>query len=353
MRRYAIPILAFVASTAAFVFAQVQSDDDPVVIRLGSARETLSELDARFEIAIRSIAASQGVPLTEDVRAQLTALKPAYLDQRAQELVLVAEARERGIEIPDADLDAQVEQIRSGFEGDDEFEQLLGESGIGDEATLRGLVRENEMIQALYQRIEGEQEIGDDELRTAYQSRRDQFARGEQVCARHILLDTVEDADDVLAELEAGADFAELAAERSTGPSGPQGGDLGCFGRGQMVGPFEEAAFEADVGTPVGPVETQFGQHVILVTERQDASVAPFEEVREQLRTTLVGEATQLQIDALVDGSGVVTYPERLPQPETSVAPEGAPVEPQPDGQDGAQPQGQDDPDGEDGSSAN
>jgi peptidyl-prolyl cis-trans isomerase C len=350
MRRYAIPILAFVASTAAFVFAQVQSDGDPVVLRLGSTSETLSELDARFEIAIRSITAQQGVPLTDEVRAQLTALKPAYLDQRAQEVVLVAEARERGIEISEEDLDAQVQQIRAGFEGEDAFAQLLGESGIGDEATLRGLVRENELIQALYERIEGEQEIGDDELRTAYQSRRDQFARGEQVCARHILLDTVEDAEDVLAELDGGADFAELAAERSTGPSGPQGGDLGCFGRGQMVGPFEEAAFSADVGAPVGPVETQFGQHVILVSERQDASVAPFEEVREQLRATLVGEATQRQIDALIAGSGVVTYPERLPQPEAPAAPDG---EPQPGAQDGAQPDGQDDADGEDGSGAN
>jgi peptidyl-prolyl cis-trans isomerase C len=328
MRRFLIPTLAFLASAAAFVVAQVAHEDDPVVLRLGSETETLSELNERFEIAIRSITASQGVELTDEVRAQLTGLKPAFLDQRARELVLASEARERGLALSDEELDAQIDEVRAGFEDDAAFDQLLVDSGIGSLETLRGLVRENEMINALYARIESEQEIGDAQLRTAYQDRREQFARGEQVCARHILLDTAEEADEVLAELEAGADFAELAAERSTGPSGPQGGDLGCFGRGQMVGPFEEAVFAAEVGSPAGPVETQFGQHVILVTERQEAGTASFEEVAPQLRATLIQEVTEREVAALVEGSGVITYPERVPAPEPEAPAEGGPLAP-------------------------
>lgn len=317
MRRFLIPTAAFLASTLAFVVAQVQTSDDPVVVRLGSQTETLSDFEDRFEIAIRSVVASQGAEMTDEIRAQLTGLAPAYLDQRAQEIVLLAEAEERGLVVEDATIDARIDEIRSGLEGDEAFQELLDESAIGDEATLRRLIAENETIATLYRTVQEQQSFTDDQLRTAYVDRREQFATPEQVCARHILLDTVEDAEEVLAELDAGADFAELAAERSTGPSGPQGGDLGCFGRGQMVAPFEEAAFDAEVGTPYGPVETDFGQHVLLVSERQDAQTAPFDEVRDSLQNALASEATEQEISALVDGSGVVTYPERLPAAST------------------------------------
>jgi hypothetical protein len=93
-----------------------------------------------------------------------------------------------------------------------------------------------------------------------------------------------------------------------------------------MVAPFADAAFEAEVGTPIGPVETQFGQHVILVRETREASTASFEEVQDQLRSTLAQEATDAEIGALVDGSGVITYPDRVPTPEApqdGAAPEG------------------------------
>ncbi len=84
-------------------------------------------------------------------------------------------------------------------------------------------------------------------------------------CVRHILLDDQAAADEVLAELEGGADFATLAMERSTGPTGPDGGDLGCAPAANYVPEFAEAVTTAEVGAFIGPVETQFGFHVILV----------------------------------------------------------------------------------------
>ena len=322
MRRLLIPTLAFLAASAAFVFAQVQHEDDPVVIRVGQQVETLSDFESRFEIAIRSVVASRGMEMSDEVRAQLEGLRPAYLDQRAQEIVLLAEADERDITFEDEALDERIAAIRENAGDEAAFQELLTSSGIGDEATLRQLVRENETINRLFEAIQADQSIGDDQLRTAYEARRDAFTTGEQVCARHILLETVEDAEAALARLESGADFAELAAELSTGPSGPNGGDLGCFGRGQMVGPFENAAFEAEVGEPTGPVETQFGQHLILVSERQEAGVQPFEQVSEQLRSQLLSEAAEREIGVLIDTSGVETYPENLPAPEVPEAPE-------------------------------
>lgn len=85
------------------------------------------------------------------------------------------------------------------------------------------------------------------------------------LCANHILVDTEPEAQDALDRYNAGEDFAELAIELSTGPSGPSGGDLGCVIEGQFVEPFEEAAYAAESGDVVGPVETGFGFHVIQI----------------------------------------------------------------------------------------
>ncbi len=88
--------------------------------------------------------------------------------------------------------------------------------------------------------------------------------------ARHILVATEEACQDLKDQIENGADFAALAAEHSQCPSGKQGGELGSFSPGQMVREFDEVVFSADVGQVHGPVQTQFGYHLIEVTERTD-----------------------------------------------------------------------------------
>ena len=88
--------------------------------------------------------------------------------------------------------------------------------------------------------------------------------------ARHILVDSEEMCEQLKREIEAGADFAELARRHSTCPSGQRGGELGEFGRGQMVREFDEVVFTGDLNTVHGPVKTQFGYHLIEVTSRDD-----------------------------------------------------------------------------------
>ncbi|MDX1396245.1 MAG: peptidylprolyl isomerase [Gemmatimonadota bacterium] len=88
--------------------------------------------------------------------------------------------------------------------------------------------------------------------------------------ARHILVDTEEQAEQLKADIEGGADFADVAREHSNCPSSRDGGNLGSFGKGQMVPEFEEVVFSAEVGTVQGPVKTQFGHHLIEVTNRTD-----------------------------------------------------------------------------------
>lgn len=88
--------------------------------------------------------------------------------------------------------------------------------------------------------------------------------------ARHILVATEEACEDLKNQIEGGADFATLASEHSKCPSGKQGGDLGEFGRGQMVPEFDEVVFSGEVGKVHGPVKTQFGYHLVEVTSRTD-----------------------------------------------------------------------------------
>ena len=91
-----------------------------------------------------------------------------------------------------------------------------------------------------------------------------------QATARHILVDNEEDCAALKSEIEGGADFAEIARQHSNCPSAQRGGDLGTFGRGMMVPEFDEVVFSAEVGTVQGPVQTQFGYHLIEVTSRED-----------------------------------------------------------------------------------
>lgn len=113
-------------------------------------------------------------------------------------------------------------------------------------------------------------------------------ASREQVTASHILVEAQETAEEIIQKLNDGGDFAALAKEYSTGPSGPNGGALGTFGRGQMVPAFEASAFGMPVGSfSAEPVQTQFGWHVITVSDKALQPAPPLEEMRDQLVNNL------------------------------------------------------------------
>ncbi|MGR3493571.1 MAG: peptidylprolyl isomerase [Shimia sp.] len=135
--------------------------------------------------------------------------------------------------------------------------------------------------------------------REAYQAQIADFEGDVQYNASHILVETEEAAQDVVADLVGGADFAELAMERSTGPSGPRGGELGWFGAGMMVAPFQAAVEELEVDGISDPVETQFGWHVIKLNETRTSEPPTFEDVRADIEGQLRSEALEARIDEL------------------------------------------------------
>jgi peptidyl-prolyl cis-trans isomerase C len=133
--------------------------------------------------------------------------------------------------------------------------------------------------------------VSDADIKARYEQEIAAVPPEEEISARHILLETEEAAKAVIAELDAGKDFAELAKEKSTGPSAAQGGDLGFFTKGRMVPEFEAAAFEIAPGEyGKEPVKTQFGWHVIKVEERRETAPPAFEEVADQVRQLVMRE---------------------------------------------------------------
>jgi peptidyl-prolyl cis-trans isomerase C len=123
---------------------------------------------------------------------------------------------------------------------------------------------------------------------------------GKEFNARHILLETEDDAKAVIAQLDTGADFSELAKEKSTGPSGSSGGKLGWFGEGQMVAPFSEAAAKLEKGEYTKePVQTQFGWHVIILDDTRESTPPPFEDVKDRLKMLLANQQLQQHVEEL------------------------------------------------------
>ena len=131
--------------------------------------------------------------------------------------------------------------------------------------------------------------ISDEEVAAYYEANMQQFTKGEMVNAKHILTDSEEKCSSILESITSGEkSFEDAARENSICPSKENGGDLGKFGRGQMVKEFEDAAFAAEAGHIVGPVESQFGYHLIKVEGKEDASIAPLSEVKESIKTSML-----------------------------------------------------------------
>lgn len=325
-----IVLCALLISLISLVIAQDSSTAstetaaaDPVVVRVGDREETLSNFNDRFEIAITSLAMQQGIALDDRLRAQLEEFKPQFLERRSTELLLLGEAEARNITVEEGFVEGQIAEIRAGLPEGATFDDFLANAGFRSESQLSDYIYETQLLQNVVTNLQEGIEVNDEELNTAYENRQAEFQTDEKVCARHILVETEELANDLLTQINDGADFAELAKANSIDPSGASnGGDLSCYGRGMMVPPFEEASFAAEVDTPVGPVQSQFGYHLILVYDRQEAGTLPLEDVRDELEQSLKQAKFTTMIDALRASATIETFPEELviAAPETSAS---------------------------------
>ena len=276
--------------------ANVEPDSKKVAVFEGG-EVTLGELQ---EFAQQSGAGelSPQSPQYETVVAQL-------MPQLVEIEIAKAYAEEQGITVTEAEVNGEIESLKDQVaqqaqaQGQDvsreeAFDQALQQVNL-TEQQLRQQVREQLPIQKVQKRVAGGVGPSQDEVEQFYQQNKvAQFTTPATRCTRHILFnkDQKEKAEEVKKQLQDGGDFAALAKQYSQDPgSAEQGGDLGCIGKGETVPNFEEAVFNAKQGEIVGPVETEFGYHLLEVTDIREESIQPLSEVEAQIRDQLTSDA--------------------------------------------------------------
>ena len=263
IRHTLFPALALVAATALGQPATAQDTPDPATV----------------------VATVNGTDITLGHMVALRASLPAQYGQLPAEILFT------GI------LDQLIQQT------------LLMQSFEGDVSKRSALVLENERrailaTEAIENVMQGD--LDDAAIQAAYEERYASAAQGTEYKAAHILVETEEAASELITQLEGGADFAALAREHSTGPSGPNGGDLGWFGPGVMVDSFFNAVASLEPGQVSDPVQTQFGWHVIKLNETRLTETPPLDEVRAEIEESLRQEKFDTHVEALT-GKATIT----------------------------------------------
>ena len=229
-----------------------------------------------------------------------------------RELLRQAADKER-IKVEKSEIDARIDEIAQRVGSREALSERLEMMGMSEEK-LRFELENGMRIEKFIDKHSQVSEVTEEEARAFYEQNKEQFVQPERVRASHILIQVDanastsekeakrKEAERILAEVKKGGDFAELARRYSACPSKQRGGDLGYFGRGQMTEPFEEAAFALKVGGVSGIVETQYGYHIIKLTDRQETRVISFEEVKPNLIDYLENEKKQQAIESYVEG---------------------------------------------------
>lgn len=258
----AILAVLIVAAIAVFIFLSTRSD---VVAKVGSESLTKDDLYTFF----------------------VEQNGEAALDTLITKNLINQEVEKEKITVSSKEIDAELQELIDSYGGEETFEQQLTASGLTQD-DIKEDIEVNLKIEKL---LEPQIEITEEEMQTYFDENKDSFAQTKQVKASHILVEDEETAKEVKEKLDNGEDFAELAKEYSTDTaSAESGGDLGFFGEGSMVAEFEEAAFSMKVDEISDPVKSDYGYHIIKVTDTQEAAEANFEKSKEEIKGILLDE---------------------------------------------------------------
>ncbi len=287
----------------------VDPDGEPVAVVNGTAlsNERFNDAVARNELQMRR--QSQGAPISE---TQLIEMKSNILEGMINEELLYQEAQEKNISASESEVGEQIQQYKGQY-GDEGFAQALSNAGMNEDQLRSEISRSLTIQKLLEEEVTSGIEVTDQEVREFYEENTQMFEESQSVKASHILIDTRDAeteeakqeararAEELLEQVEGGADFAELAREHSEGPSAQNGGSLPQFSRGEMVPPFEEAAFALEPGETSDVVETRFGFHIIRVEEKSAGGTTPYEEVKPQIAQYLEQQKQQEAVQAYLD----------------------------------------------------
>lgn len=301
-------LLLLMTSPAAMAQAPSRDHGNDVMARVNGAVITRRQ----FQIAYRQAVdrhARQGQPVDE---AHIAPLRRSVIQRLVEEELLWQESRRQGVAVTDRELEEAVAAERARLGGEEQFAAELARLHMDANQHRRLRRRQLAVERLLARRVAPDVVISEDEIRRYYEAHRQRFQVPEAVRVRHILIRrTVDGAKDggasaqrritrIRAQLEAGADFVALAERHSEEPAGAQGGDLGYIQRGQMLPPLDQAAFALAIGEISPVVTTAIGFHVLMVTDRRQATTKPLEAARADIRTTLRQAAYDRAVSAYI-----------------------------------------------------
>ncbi|MGD9187019.1 MAG: peptidylprolyl isomerase [Desulfobacteraceae bacterium] len=247
-------------------------------------------------------------------------LPPAFMQQiRTQAIntlinreVLLQESEKRGIQANKEEVQKGIKSVQDRFPSQEKFQEALKNLNLTQKDFEQQYMQQSKIQALLDQEIISKIKIKEDEAKAYFDANSAQFDQKETVRARHILMKVEKTADEKtkaearkkLAEVQkkimAGEDFAEMAKQHSQGPSNVKGGDLGYFGKGQMVKPFEEVAFKLAAGEVSDIVETRFGYHLIKVVDRKASKKAVYTDQKQKIMAKMKNERIQKEVNTFI-----------------------------------------------------
>jgi foldase protein PrsA len=266
-----------------------------------------------------------------DRKLESSAVAKQVLTQMVQQTLLDQYARDKKVDVSQAEIDKREADTKAKFQPG-QFEQIVKQQGYTEQDVQNILKGQIVLEKALAPQIH----VSEADIKSYFDKNHAVFDKPEQVHARHILVADENTAKQVLAKLKAGGKFEDLAKQYSTDPgSKDKGGDLGYFGRGQMVPQFQDAAFKAKAGQIVGPVKSPFGYHIIQVLDKKPAQTATLASAHDKIKETLTQQQQQQQtpvfLQQLRSTAKIEVYddrykdafppPQPTPAPVTSAAP--------------------------------
>lgn len=277
-------ILAVVGAAAAVVVMLGMQRGTGIAATVNGEVIYASQLDRE----IAAIARQYQIDLkSEQGRKQKTEISRVILDQMIEQRLILQQARQLGALATEAQIDQALSNIKANFPSETEFQFALDQRGL-TLADLRDRLRTNLTVQNLQAQVSSAT-VSDAEIQKYYQDHRSEYDQAEQVHVRHILVESEAEARLVLARLNRGEKFEDVARQLSKDPgSKEQGGDLGWISRGQLVPEFEKAAFALQPKALSNAIKTQYGYHIIQLIERKAARPSTLDQVREQIRRQLV-----------------------------------------------------------------
>jgi len=300
--------------------ADKQSADKKVAVVNGTVI-TKGEFDREMLHAYQQVA-GRGGSFSE---SQLPGIRKAVLETLIGQELLYQESQSKGVKIDEKVVNEQFDNLKKRFPSEDEFKAALLK-GKTSETALKSQMRKRMAIQQYVEKeFVQKVKVTEKEAKDYYYSHPDMFKAPEQVRARHILIKVDPGAEEskkskarkkletVQKKLRKGGDFEALAKEYSEGPTSVKGGDLGYFGRGQMVKPFEEAAFSLPQGKVSDIVETQFGYHLIKVIDKKSDSTVAYEQIKDKLQNFLKQKKVRKKVNDHIEKLKGKAKVERFP----------------------------------------